>query len=213
MGPYHHCVFVCNSRQLLFVHVQKTGGTSVTRLLREAIPDGLVHGGPEQHVTLHRALRRTPGLAGYWTFGFVRNPWARMVSWWSRINDNQTRALAGSSGATAWMQKTSFRRSVAALPDFDTFIAKAPDEWELFRRPQVKWLTSRSRRADLVGRTETLTADVRAVFARYDLPLPDDLPQANLSNHTDYHDYYTNATRKRVGEIFALDIATFDYKF
>jgi Sulfotransferase family len=206
-------VFICDSRRLLFVHIQKTGGTSVTRLLLDAIPDGRVQGGPQQHVTLPRVLKREPELAGYWTFGFVRNPWARMVSWWSRINDNQAQAAAGGSGAAAWLEKTTFRRAVAAMPDFDTFIAKAPEEWEVFRRPQVRWLTSPTRRADFVGRTETLTADIRAVFARFDLPLPDELPRSNPSNHDDYHDYYTDATRARVGEIFAQDIATFGYEF
>jgi hypothetical protein len=99
------------------------------------------------------------------------------------------------------------------MPDFDTFIAKAPEEWPAFRRPQVRWLTSPTRRADFVGRTETLTADLRAVFARFELPLPGELPTANTSSHTDYHDYYTSTTRDRVGEIFAADIAAFGYEF
>ncbi len=136
-----------------------------------------------------------------------------MLSWWSRIQDNQAAAAAGRSGAAAWLEKTQFRRAVAAMPDFDTFIAKAPEEWEVFRRPQVKWLTSRTRRADFVGRTETLAADIRAIFARFDLPLPGEPPRANPSKHTDYHDYYTSATRARVGEIFAVDIATFGYEY
>jgi hypothetical protein len=206
-------VFICDSRRLLFVHIQKTGGTSVTRLLQDAIPDGQAYGAQRQHETLPRILRRQPELAGYWTFGFVRNPWARMLSWWSRIRDNQEAAAAGSSGAAAWLQKTQFRQAVAAMPDFGTFIAKAPEEWEVFRRSQIKWLTSPTRRADFVGRTETLAADVRAIFARFDLPPPDEPPRSNPSKHTDYHDYYTDATRARVSEIFADDIATFGYEF
>ena len=206
-------MFICDSRRLLFVHVQKTGGGSVVRLLVDAFPDGRVHGGPRQHETLSKVLRREPDLAGYWSFGFVRNPWARMVSWWSFISDYQARAAAGSSGASAWLGKTSFRQSIAAMPDFDTFIAKAPAEWAVFRRPQVRWLTSRTRRVDFVGRTETLSADIRAVFARFDMRLPDELPRTHASSHTDYRDYYTDATRARVGEIFASDIATFGYEF
>lgn len=195
------------------MHVQKTGGVSVSRLLRDGMPDGRVYGGPRQHETLRKILGREPELAGYWTFGLVRNPWARMVSWWSRISDYQATAAAGGDFAAGWMQKTQFRRAVAAMPDFDTFITRAPDEWEVFRRPQIKWLTSPTRRADFVGRTETLTADMRAVFARFDLPVPDEPPRANTSKHTDYHDYYTDATRDRVGEIFARDIAAFGYEF
>lgn len=206
-------MFICDSRRLLFVHIQKTGGTSVTRLLVDAIPDGRAYGGPQQHQTLRRVLGGKPELAGYWTFGVVRNPWARMVSWWSRINDHQIAAEAGRSGAITWMQKTSFRRAIVAMPDFDTFIAKAPEEWEVFRRPQVRWLTSGTRRADFVARTETLTADIRAVLARFDLPQPEEMLRTNPSNHSDYHDYYTNATRARVSEIFALDIAAFGYNF
>lgn len=198
---------------MLFLHVQKTGGVTVVRMLAEAMPNGRKYGGPRQHDPLRSVLRREPELAGYWTFGFVRNPWARMVSWWSMIRDYQARADAGGAYAIDWMKQVPFPRAVAAMPDFDTFIAKAPEEWEVFRRPQVRWLTSPTRRADFVGRTETLADDIRAVFARFDLPVPDQLPTANTSRHADYHDYYTATTRERVGEIFAPDIATFGYEF
>jgi hypothetical protein len=42
------------------------------------------------------------------------------------------------------------------MPDFDTFITKTPEEWEVFRRSRVKRLTSATRRAGIVGRTATL---------------------------------------------------------
>ncbi len=56
---------------MLFVHVQKTGGSSVQRILDEHLPDSTPlnpkHGG------LANTLKQHPELADYWTFGFVRN--------------------------------------------------------------------------------------------------------------------------------------------
>lgn len=206
-------MFICDSRRLLFVHIQKTGGVAVTRTLEEALPDGRAERGPHLHDPLRRVLARRPDAAKYWIFGIVRNPWARMVSWWSMIRDHQARAEAGDPVSVEWMRTTPFRSAIAAMPDFATFVAEAPERWEVFRRPQVRWLTSPTRRADFVARTETLTIDLRAVFARFELPMPDEVRTVNTSNHGDFRGYYSAAARARVGEIFADDVAAFGYEF
>ena len=80
------------------------------------------------------------------------------------------------------------------------------------RAPQLSCLTSRGRRADFVGRTETFAEDMRAVFAHLDLPL-DQVPHANRGQPARYRDHYTQASRQRVGEAYAEDVAAFGYSF
>lgn len=206
-------MFICDSRRLLFIHIQKTGGVTVTRTLEAALPDGHAESGPHQHDTLRRALARQPALSEYWTFSVVRNPWARMVSWWSMIRDHQSRAEAGAVSAKRWMEQTRSRSAVAAMPDFDTFVTEAPRQWEKFRRPQVRWLDSPTRRVDFIARTETLGADLRAVSARFGLATPDEPHVVNSSSHDDFHSYYSDRTRALVGEIFRADIEAFGYRF
>ena len=72
-----------DEQRVLFVHVQKTGGQSVEHLLRRHVPDARKVTGLQgaKHATYAAALRAHPELADYWSFGFVRNPWARLWSW------------------------------------------------------------------------------------------------------------------------------------
>ncbi len=71
-------MLVSNNYKLVFVHIQKTGGDTISKLLRENIPDvyrlGAKHGfasqGPEE----------LEGWNEYFKFAFVRNPWERLVS-------------------------------------------------------------------------------------------------------------------------------------
>ena len=77
-------MLISDERRMLFVHIPKTGGASVEQLLREMCPDARSVG-KQRHARLRRILTQHPELEGYWSFGFVRNPWARMVSWYAMI--------------------------------------------------------------------------------------------------------------------------------
>lgn len=204
---------ISDSHQLLFVHVQKTGGVSMERVLAEHIPD-LRQVGPARHYTLSQILKWEPELRTYWIVGFVRNPWARMLSWWSMIRDVQTAVSQGvDSVGTRQMTRNRFWQAVAKYPDFETFLDRGPQEHKRLRRPQVEYLSTRTRRADFIGRTESYEADVRAVLARLGYPVPTMLPHANRSEHGSYRDHYSPAARDRVAEVFRKDIDAFGYEF
>ena len=76
---------ISDSARLLFVHVQKTGGSTIHNRLTEVLPDARQVKGVDRHATLGQILRAEPELSAYWTFGIVRNPWARLYSWWAMI--------------------------------------------------------------------------------------------------------------------------------
>ena len=79
-------MLVSDAHRMVFVHVQKTGGVTVSKVLEDLVPD--LRQVPERgirHTTLAQGLQREPELASYWTFGFVRNPWSRLVSWWAMV--------------------------------------------------------------------------------------------------------------------------------
>lgn len=194
------------SRRALFVHVQKTGGSTVQRILDEHLPDSTKM--LPKHAGLSSALRRRPELAAYWAFGFVRNPWARMVSWWSMVQGLHER-----DPGHKFFQNQEMWRTVAACPDFETFVLEAPRSYAKLRRPQISYLTAPGgRRADFIGRTETFEEDLRAVLVR--LGLPDvEIPHANRSEHSHYRDYYSDAARERVGTLFRADVEAFGYDF
>ncbi|MCB0895162.1 MAG: sulfotransferase family 2 domain-containing protein [Nocardioides sp.] len=205
---------ISDAHRLLFVHVQKTGGSTIDNRLDDVLSDARHVPGIDRHATLGQILETEPGLAAYWTVGFVRNPWARMLSWFRMVERFKERADKGRRGADAFMKKNQFIKGVAeSCPDFETFVMEGPDTWPRLRMPQVRYLTSRTRRADFIGRQETLEADLRAVFARLELPW-EPLASVNVDkSRPDYREVYTDPMRRRIEELFAKDIAAFDYSF
>jgi len=208
-------VRISDSHRFLFVHVQKTGGVTLENVLDGVIPDMRWLKPGERHMTLGRILTREPDLAGYWIVGFVRNPWARMLSWWSMIEDTRNRAESGDERPQRMLAAHDFMRETTRYPDFDTFLERGPEEHKRLRRPQIAYLTSSTRRADFIGRTETLDADLRAIMARLGFPPPDAVPRENRSptGGDSYRQHYTSAGRDRVAEIFEKDIEAFAYEY
>jgi len=205
---------ISDAHKLLFVHVQKTGGSTIDNRFDEVLPDVRHVAGVDRHATLGQILEAEPDLAAYWTVGFVRNPWARMLSWFRMVERFKERASKGRRGADMFLKKNQFIKGVAdACPDFETFIMEGPDQWVRLRTPQIRYLTSKTRRADFIGRQETLEADLRAIFARLELPW-EPLQSVNVDrSRPDYREVYTDPMRRRVEELFERDIAAFDYSF
>ncbi len=82
------------------------------------------------------------------------------------------------------------------------------------RRPQIRYLRARGRRADFIGRTETLAEDVAHAMTRVGLSA-DALDHHNRGKRdpSKYRHYYSEASRKRIEELFAADIKEFGYRF
>jgi len=207
-------VLVSDSHRFLFVHVQKTGGVSVEHLLRPLLPDVRTLEGLTRHARLAQVLRAEPGLADYWTVGFVRNPWSRLLSWYGMVQRFRELAEKGSPKARRFLEGGGFMAGVARdYPDFESFVMRGPDDWPRLRTPQVSYLRAPGREADFVGRTESFEDDVRRVMLHLGLPTPERVPRDNAAPPRDYRTEYTPAMRDRVAEVFAADLEAFGYVF
>lgn len=210
-------VKVSDSHRFLFVHVQKTGGNTVERHLAEHVTDlrpvkGLGGAGP-RHAPLRRMLRIEPQLADYYVFGFVRDPWERMVSWWSMIQDMQRRVNEADARAIELMSAVHWWRHIlATYPDFSSFVLEGLDRERRMNRPQVSYLRTRKRSADFIGRTENFDADLARVMSTLGLPEPASTYRENTSpHHADHLRYYDDATWAKVATVFAADVEAFGY--
>jgi hypothetical protein len=211
-------VIVSHSAHVLFVHVQKTGGSTVQSVLLDRLPGAeKVAGLPgAKHAHLKAALRTHPELSTYWTFGFVRNPWARLWSWWSMIDRRQEQRDEGHAWATRRIANNPFWNGVLAeLPDFEAFVLKGPEKFARLRRPQLDYLRTAERRADFIGRTERLAHDLAAVCERLGIEPPPEEPRRNADPGArgSYREHYTPAMRVRVAELFEPDLREFGYEF
>lgn len=224
----------------LFVHIPKTAGMSVEHFFlgrlglswAERAPLLLTRNddpalGPPQlsHLTAAEYLRLgylpRPQFDDYFKFGFVRNPWDRLVS--------------------------EYRyRGYPVKVDFKTYLRKylpAPGWTDLHRHvvPQYDFLHDESGRllVDFVGRYERLQEDFDRVCERLGIPASP-LPRINRSmearwpdsvrelrrrlrravwsrekRHTfpHYTQYYDEESRALVDKMFERDIAAFNYSF
>ncbi len=213
-------MLVSDAHRMVFVHVQKTGGVTVAKVLGDAIDD--LRQIPERgvkHSTLAEGLAQEPGLADYWIFGFVRNPWARLVSWWSMVQRFSEMADTGHEPTQARFARNKFLRTARTYPDFETFVLQGSIEIERLRTTQLSYLQAPDRSgrpgrtADFVGRTESLSGDLETAFGHLGLPFPGALPHINKSPHAHYTTYFSDAARDRVAGLYAADIEAFGYAF
>jgi len=207
---------VSDSSRVLFVHVPKNGGSSVDWTFDHEVPDARRISERGRHSTYRKLLRTEPGLADYWSFGFVRNPWARMVSWFSMMQNIFANETAGRPRTLDKLErKPGVWEPVRPIAtDFETFVLEGTRTVPRFARAQVDWLeTRKGKRVDFIGRVENFHADFAVAREQLGLPPTQEVPRVNKSRHGHYSDYYTDETRKRVAEVYARDISEFGYTF
>lgn len=102
------------TRDWVFVHMPKTGGTFVRKVMREHAPAAWQMDELHEHVKAHE----TPASHAHLPkFGFARNPLSWYVSWFHyfkhRINTNKFWAEASDDGAKSFAETL---RTVLAMP-------------------------------------------------------------------------------------------------
>ena len=199
-------------KNLLFIHIQKTGGTSVTQLLQRQIPDLVPFLGKHDPARLARE-HLGPAYDAMFKIAFVRNPWDRLVSWYTMIVDNSQR-VPREKHNRLWRYVLSRSRNFEEFIVHCTDVIDDEDGQKSFVFNQLDYITDDDGRiiVDFIGRYETLHADTARLLGG--LGLTDWLlPHRNPSEHRHYTRYYTDAMRDLVAERFARDIEFFGYRF
>jgi Sulfotransferase family len=212
---------ISHTLRCVFVHVPKTGGTSIETALgmfgpwqeenRDAM-FGLIHS-PElvarglgsaflQHLSMPElgALHPRGELAGYFSFSIVRNPWDRMVSVYRRT-DPHLLEHAGRLGI-----------QLGGL-SFAQFLERSAAVAHAHLADQARFVCDDSDRVlvDSLGRFETLEEDFGAICRRLGIEAP--LPRLNTSEREGYRGYYDERTRAFVARRYRRDIELFGYTF
>jgi hypothetical protein len=239
-------VLINDQPPFVFIHAWRTGGTSIERALAEAsgsarrsssvslrgklrfLTDlaGLTHGRfLGKHAFAHDVSRHLPpGRFGdYYSFGFVRNPWDWLVSWFHFVQDTTVSPDTG----RPW--RHHLHRFVGDM-DFDEFVRWVVDIDGLTRaharlqssfrhkRPflQLDWFSDLRGEVIVtrVGRFETLAEDFASIAGELGLP-GIELPHINAAKPhlADYRRYYSPEDAERVGRYFGADIQAFGYEF
>ena len=211
---------ICHKYKCIFVEVPKTGSTSVRAILGKAwrphlnlwqiknqVENYWTHyGGRKNRIleVLYLALPKERRMqighrqfATYFKFGFVRNPWDRVVSLYERTEALQLKDKMPFDEFVDWIQYSS-----------STCVHSSPHRYQLdwFVDPNENVL------ADFIGKFERLEEDW--AFVAQKLGLSEKLPHRRANpRERHYTEYYDSRTRDVIANKFRVDIERFGYEF
>lgn len=194
----------------IFVHVPKTGGMSVG--------GGL--GGKDKNRPTHTPLRCVE-KGDRFAFGFIRNPWARMVSLYRfmcqknfRVTDNFDQAAIRHMGFKTWLMEDSFVMAEDVNPVGEPWVMKT--HWTgpegtlqpMQRRSQMWWLEG----CDYIGKVEDFPKSFDTALSLAGIK-PRELPHVNKTKGDLWKNEYDQQTFDFVYTYFKEDIDYGGYTF
>nr|WP_322786307.1 sulfotransferase family 2 domain-containing protein [Pseudooceanicola batsensis] len=220
-GGVTGAMILSRGRRYLFIHIPKTGGTSLALALESrAMKDDIMLGdtpkarnrrgrvrGIESRGRLwkHSTLADLDGLVAMeeigdlFLFTLVRNPWARAVSYYH------------------WLRKQTFDHPavrIARTRDFSGFLNHRLIRESFRVSPAAHYVTDASgrERPALFIRLEHFETDAAPLFDHLGFALA--LPQENVTGAgADYRRFYDDRDSALLADCCARDIARFGYGF
>ena len=185
---------ISTQRKFLFIHVPKNAGSSISHTLRN---HGVLTKRPTKHQTLQQ-IEQEHDLTGYTIFGFVRNPFDRLYSFYN------------------YMRR---RNKINTIKTFAQFVDKIRTNdtlfhsWKTIRHMQADYFKSDKYRVNFIGRYEHLNTDWNKVCELLNLELPK-LPILNrYSIGEDYRLKYSDEDHKFVQNYYMEDLTEYGYSF
>jgi len=216
-------MIISNKYKFLFVHIAKTGGTSMRATLsRYRRRDPLYWASRIcsriSHLSGHRIGCKIPRhakiIAAYemlpreffdslFKFAFVRNPWDLQVSSFHHIKRERAHLMNG-------------------IEDFETFLRYKLDPSRPYQyhidtsiELQSDYLVDLHGKvlADYIGRYEQLGEDYAHICKTIGIEAPPLAHKRKAEDRAGYRKYYSDATAALVAEHFRQDIEMFGYRF
>jgi hypothetical protein len=185
----------------VFLHVPKTGGTAIKRLLgiNQLNSENPALIPSPQHLTcaLLRAAIGPEKYDSYFKFTFVRNPWSRLVSDYF------------------WRQGGSRRRMDMTFSEFTAYVADLVRTGRFYDQrfddhfiPQVKY----TRDVDRIYRFEAFADGVKSAARLLGVEI-EEVPEKRTRPYDNYWEFYDAASKARVEAVYREDIDAFGYEF
>jgi len=199
-------MLVSEKNKFIFIHIQKTAGNSITEFLKNNIPD-LKPILNKHDFAIQGKHKLGDQWDDYFKFAFVRNPWDRLVSWYSMIKDKNQK---NKFGKYVTENSSNFEEFIKNCTD----IIQDNDGIKSAEFNQLDYLIDENGNiiVDFIGRFENLEEDFNKIIKKLNMPELK-LPILNSSKHEDYKKYYNEETKKIIEKRFKKDIDFFKYKF
>ena len=189
---------ISHKYKFILITPPKTGSTSLVKALSDFIDIGKIEDqgqgcfdyseGSGKPNDKHKPLSayRAREIHNYKLYGVVRNPYARMVSWWQ------------------WGIK--YEKHYPRFVDFLNNLTK----WQL--KPYTSYFNTKAGKVDNFLHCENLEEDFKSFCSQVGLP-EKTLPQINKTEHKHYIEYYDDKTRQIVAEKYKRDIEELGCEF
>ena len=199
-------MLLSHRHKFIFVHIQKTGGTSITAALKPYCDATALAQIKESGLAVHSGAAEIIQVLGrdmwdeYFTFCFERNPWSKCLSLYLYQLEHWD-----------WYRKPLRPRRPTFWQWFYPF-----GLWRKKLKPSFDQYSVDGQIAvDFLGKYENLKDDFAAVCKQIGLPNVE-LPHRNkskLGNTFEYRRQYTARMRRRIGRIFHREISLLRYSF
>jgi chondroitin 4-sulfotransferase 11 len=202
---------ICFDRKIAFVHIPKTGGTSVIDYLKfkKDIKNfhGIINDELElSHLSLNE-INEVVNIENYFKFCFVRNPWDRLVS----------------EFFFSIKSKDNLKKLFPFTSNFDEFVLNIyknscniknnkPSHYLCNHfKTQSFFVYSNNVKIDFLGRFENFNNDLKTIGKKFNIE--NKIRVLNNTDHMEYSKYFSKKSKLIVDELYGDDIKNFDYKF
>ena len=206
---------VVNSKyKFIFVHIPKAAGTSISKNLKKAPGNKNKWLAKTKHETLSdfyfkvsdrrtftdKILKLNP--ENYYTFGFVRNPWDRILSLYQYLKFKKP------------------IKEIETIDSFQDFLFQAKDGVDWIKnlstmRPQADYFTfdNGSILINFLGHYEYLQEDLSKISKEIGLSINIKHLNKSKNSHLDYRNIYETKMVDIVKDLFIDDVNLFSYEF
>ena len=139
---------------------------------------------------------------GSWTFGFVRNPWDRMVSAWKWSTNDMSFG--------EFVSLTDVRDM-----DLNKLIVR-PLHIKQIKQTQFSLLTDKNNDIsyiDRICRFENISGEIKLIREKLGANVEAPVPHLRRTEHKYYKEYYNDDLINAVAEQYKIDIDTFNYEY
>ena len=214
-------MFISHKYNCIFIHIPKTGGSSVHQTLIKKLQPEHVQSGHYKLIVARKHLKAKmlkPYINKYFTFCFVRNPWSRFISAYNYLlnggSDNE-HPITG-------FDKRDRDKFISPHKTFNDFILDNSCSGKIYTdlmtqqhfMPQYKYIldSNDNINIDFIGKFENLHEDFNIICNRIGIKTPE-LQHLNNRPHDQYQLYYTDKTADIIYNTYKEDIDYFDYSF
>lgn len=203
-------MIISKPNKFVFIHIQKTAGTSITERLRR------YHGYDVgfQHATIKELPKE---YNDFFKFCFVRNPWDRLLSWYMMFFNNQN-TTNNDFGNYIRRKSKNFSQFLNSTDIIDeTELGKKKSNKPYYKSitfNQLDYITNNEEKVDMdfIGRFENLQDDYNRLCEKIGV-VKYNLRKINSTSHDDYRRYYNDKDIDKVYNMYKRDIDYFGYEF